>query len=304
MRLVKPSFEIMASSIETKVPLRYSYANVNKLIEAAGRTCYKTEDKITETSADAFVEMLRKRKHAAMLEHSWGVVALPDIVGKRYWAGPRSPFLRYSLLYHESNIDIPNKSRRTMLLLIAGNMRAFEEEYPDMWQRRRVEFKTADHDPNLLHAVTVRIICDRGVTHEIVRHRPPAYAQESTRYCNYEGGVTFVIPPWTGLMPGEVNVGHIFGKRQISMLPQERWICAMANAEEDYIQLLKDGWSPQEARSVLPNSTKTEIVITTNVLEWKWIFGLRVAKAAHPQMREVMIPLEKKFCEIFPKNFK
>ena len=126
------------------------------------------------------------------------------------------------------------------------------------------------------HSFSVRFIVDRGVTHELVRHRLCAFTQESTRYCNYKGGVTFVIPPW--LRSTEVGPGQI-------------WADQMNCAEEAYLDLLEQGWKPQQARSVLPNSLKTEIVTTANLREWRHILTLRTANDAHPQIREVMCPL-------------
>ena len=209
MILVKPSFEILAIS-ENPLPL----------IELAGRTCYKSEDKITPKSAMAFVDMVTRRGHHSVIEHAFA---------------------------------------------------------------------------------TVKIICDRGVTHEIVRHRLCSFSQESTRYCNYKGGVTFVIPPWVNLKPCEVQ--------QIDKFPNTtcqadwNWLKAIHMAEGEYVHLLTLNWSPQQARSVLPNSTKTEIVITANVREWRHIFTLRCSKDAHPQMREVMIPLHKEMKSIIPVIF-
>jgi len=134
----------------------------------------------------------------------------------------------------------------------------------------------------------VRFICDRGVTHELVRHRLCAFSQESTRYCNYKGGVTFVIPPWVEyLSPGQYESGDYSGL----IGAEYSWADAMYSSECWYLDLLDCGWSPQQARSVLPNSLKTEIVVTANFREWRHIFKLRCSKAAHPQMREIMIPL-------------
>jgi len=196
MILVKPSFEILG--IYTNNPLA--------LIELAGRTAYKSEDKITDTSAEKFVKMLRDRGHESVIEHS---------------------------------------------------------------------------------GITIKFIVDRGVSHELVRHRLSAYTQESTRYCNYKGGVTFVIPPWvTTVEPGEYE--HIF---RYGFGADKIWFIAMSNAETYYRDLLRVGWSPEKARSVLPNSLKTEIVMSTNFREMRHILKLRTSKAAHPQMREIMIPL-------------
>lgn len=196
MILVKPSHKILFLSPE---PL--------KIIEASGRTCYKSEDKITKDSAEKFVSMVVKRGHHSVIEHAF---------------------------------------------------------------------------------MSVRFICDRGVTHEIVRHRLAAYSQESTRYCNYAGGVTFVIPPWVDIEEGEYTFSSseqgISGNTWI-------WYRDMLEDERSYKDLLLGGWSPQQARSVLPNSLKTEIVMTANFREWMHILTLRCSKAAHPQMRELMIPL-------------
>ena len=203
--MVKPSHEILFLSPE---PL--------KIIEAAGRTCYKSEDKITEDSAEKFVSMAVKRGHHSVIEHAF---------------------------------------------------------------------------------MSVRFICDRGVTHELVRHRLCAYSQESTRYCNYKGGVTFVIPPWTGIETGTYE--GIYSGNEADRL----WMSMMLGAERSYIYLLKEKWSPQQARSVLPNSLKTEIVMTANLREWMHVFKLRTSKAAHPQIRELMIPLLEEVKTLVPVIF-
>ena len=207
MQLVKPSHEILFISPK---PL--------EMIEVAGRTCYKSEDKITEGSAEKFVRMIIKRGHLSVIEHAY---------------------------------------------------------------------------------MSVRFICDRGVTHEIVRHRLCAYSQESTRYCNYKGGVTFIIPPWLDIEPDE----YTFLAADPPKRPDWTWYKNMLEAERDYKELLDFGWSPQQARSVLPNSLKTEIVMTANLREWMHVFKLRTSKAAHPQMRELMIPLLKQVKEIIPVIF-
>lgn len=207
MNLIKPSHEI----------LNYSQ-NALELIELAGRTCYKSEDKITEDSAAKFVYMVTKRGHHSVIEHA---------------------------------------------------------------------------------SVTVKIICGRGVTHEIVRHRLASYSQESTRYCNYKGGVTFIIPPWVDIYPGEYDFLTDSPLKKTDWV----WYISMLKAERDYKGLLNLNWSPQQARSVLPNSLKTEIVMTANVREWRHIFTLRCSKASHPQMREVMIPLLHSMREVIPIIF-
>ena len=212
MILIRPSHEILfisPKSLET--------------IEAAGRTCYKSEDKITEGSTEKFVRMIIKQGHLSVIEHV---------------------------------------------------------------------------------SMSVRFICDRGVTHEIVRHRLAAYSQESTRYCNYKGGVTFIIPPWVDIEEGEYgNKLYINLNQSNEALAEVRWFNSMFDSSLSYITLLNRGWSPQQARSVLPNSLKTEIVMTANLREWIHVFKLRTSKAAHPQMRELMIPLHKKCKKLIPIVF-
>ena len=128
--------------------------------------------------------------------------------------------------------------------------------------------------------VTVKFVVDRGVSHEIVRHRIASYCQESTRYCNYSkedfgSEITFIIPDYLDYKSAGWNT----------------WKDTMKACEDAYFKLLDIGLLPQEARAVLPNSLKTELVMTANLCEWVTFFQLRTANAAHPQMREVSRPL-------------
>lgn len=135
------------------------------------------------------------------------------------------------------------------------------------------------HEAMLEHSfLSVRFICDRGVTHELVRHRLCSFAQESTRYCNYSKekfgrNVKFIVP-------------FFFNERQLAL-----WTEACARAEAAYFDLLEEGASPQEARTVLPNSTAAEIVMSGNFRQWRHVLKLRTAPDAHSQMREIMCPL-------------
>ncbi|KKL78273.1 hypothetical protein LCGC14_2026500, partial [marine sediment metagenome] len=168
---------------------------------------------------------------------------------------------------------------------------------------RRGHLSVLEHE-----SISVRFVIDRGVSHELVRHRLAAYSQESTRYCDYAGGVKFVIPPWIGLeaghyergandrYPGVWDIGRDGANWQcgFASLPIDTrvWMFAMWSAEESYTSLRSASqWTPQQARSVLPNSLKTEIVMTANLREWRHVFSLRCAPSAHPQMREIMGPL-------------
>ena len=144
------------------------------------------------------------------------------------------------------------------------------------------------HHAMIEHAsISYRFICDRGVTHEIVRHRLFSYAQESTRYCDYKGGVAIIIPPWLNLKEGEYDKFDD-SKDQVNLMsPTGHWLAHKFYCEDSYIHLRNSGWSPQMARSELPNALKTEIVITGNLRQWIHFYKLRTAKGAHPQMQEI-----------------
>lgn len=155
------------------------------------------------------------------------------------------------------------------------------------------------------HSITVRFICDRGVSHELVRHRLASFSQESTRYCDYSGNVAFIIPPWVSIEAGEYDINWLPENLDCT-IPDWRWFMNMAQAEHDYHFLLGNGWSPQQARSVLPNSLKTEIVVTANLREWRHILSLRACGTAgkpHPQMAQIMIPLLREFQSRLPIIF-
>jgi len=152
---------------------------------------------------------------------------------------------------------------------------------------------SSGHESVIEHEkITAVIICDRGVTHELVRHRIASYSQESTRYCNYSRDkfgeeLTFIRPFFWNGDTEKYNV----------------WLTAMETAEKAYLQLIKLGATPQEARSVLPNSLKTEIVVTMNLREWRHFFRLRTASDSHPQMLEVARPMLDRFKELVPVVF-
>lgn len=157
--------------------------------------------------------------------------------------------------------------------------------------------------------ITVRIITDRGATHEIVRHRLASYSQESTRYCNYSQlkfgrEITVILPVWFNDLPDASPKGidreHIVAAQDS---PYHAWKLACRVAETYYFTLLDMGQSPQQARSVLPNSLKTELVMTCNVREWRHFFALRTSAAAHPQMRDLACSMLAGFKEAIPVLF-
>ncbi len=176
--------------------------------------------------------------------------------------------------------------------------------------RKRID---TGHESVIEHAsVSVRIITDRGVTHEIVRHRLASYSQESTRYCNYgvgDRGITVILPIW--MYQCEIEEGEYWlteDKRLATIMSQNGtgyryWVMAMFQAEQLYNTLLQHDWSPQEARSVLPNSLKTELVMTANIREWRHFFSLRCSEAAHPQMQALARSMLKGFKDAVPVLF-
>lgn len=226
MKLVKPdvSFE---DNIDGNKILKY--------IEKIGRTCYKSENKITDDSAQTFMKNILSRKHESVIEH---------------------------------------------------------------------------------YAISVRFIVDRGITHELVRHRIASFSQESTRYVNYsKKGIEFILPCWFKTLttlgeynyylkgdndsfegPGRINFSEVDDAERL-------WFLNMLSCERKYNELIKKGWRPQQARSVLPNSLKTELVMTANLREFRHIFKLRTSKVAHPQMVEIMTILLSKFREKIPVVF-
>lgn len=202
MRIIKPSIEILTPIDREKIL---------KTIELAGRTCYKSEDKITEDSASQFVKKVIRSGHLSVIEH---------------------------------------------------------------------------------YNITFKLICDRGCSHEVVRHRISSYSQESTRYANYskdkfDNQITVIKPFFFENDSEKLSV----------------WVKAMDYAEQAYMKLIKLGATPEQARSVLPNSLKTELVVTMNLRELRHFLKLRTSKASHPQIREIAIPLLEKLKEKLPEVF-
>lgn len=208
MKIVKPSV-----SVFFHLPVDENFEknwDPEVFLEKVGRTCYKSEDRITPRSASKFVSMLYDRGHHAMLEHCFA---------------------------------------------------------------------------------SCHFVCDRGVSHELVRHRLVSYAQESTRYCNYGkdkfgNEISVIKPP------------------EMDIASENNWIEAVSKSEEIYLSLIANGTSPQIARSVLPICLKTEIWASANLREWTHIFGLRCSVKAHPQIRYLMLQALEIFARRIPSMFK
>lgn len=286
MRLIKPSFEI----IEQQPGILGLY----KQIELAGRTCYKSEDKITPDSAAAFVDRMIKSGHGAMLEHGTVYLEVPcyesnftDDIVERYITN------KYSIVRDKYGITT-SIFQFDSTAYITTNLRVLVENgWTD--DLKYICEPTEYHEKR----VTVRFICDRGVSHEFVRHRVFSFAQESTRYCNYSkdkfgNEVTFIIPCWLGWDEQNIHYGD-FEKSGSGSIDSGLFINSLLDAEDYYLCLLKEGWKPQEARAILPNSLKTELVMTGFTSDWKHFFKLRDAGSAHPQAQELAKPLHEEF---------
>ena len=282
MRLCKPSFEIWEQSVGLE--------GVYKQIEKVGRVCYKSEDKITEDSAKPFVDRMIKSGHGAMLEH--GTVYLyirrkgnESLEVDRYLLNPYS-----KVVFSQS----PNS--RDMEIYITTNLRVLVE---NGWldDLQYICEPTEYHE----RRVTVHFVCDRGVSHEFVRHRVMSFAQESTRYCNYSkdkfgNELTFIQPCW--LDDERLKLYGPYHTVIRDKSPESIFIANLNNAERDYLDLIGLGWKPQEARAVLPNSLKTELVVTGFTSDWNHFFDLRArgtTGAPHPQAKELAEPLMKEF---------
>jgi len=166
---------------------------------------------------------------------------------------------------------------------------------------------TNGHESVLEHlSISVRIFCDRGISHELVRHRIASYSQESTRYCNYsKSGIMYIKPCFLPDCPEGLFTSRTYLERKFSDRTS-CWLRSMLQSEIDYNYMISDGMAPQEARSVLPNSLKTEINVTMNLREWRHFFKLRAAGIAgkpHPQMLEITVPMLRKFKELLPVVF-
>lgn len=269
MRLIKPNVEI----IEQQPGLEGIY----KQIELAGRTCYKSEDKITKDSAKAFVDRMIKSGHGAMLEHGTVYLKLPTglQLSDKYKKN------KYSIITLTPGID-PYWAVTTNYRVLVENNWLDDLKYicePTEYHEKRI---------------TVKWTCDRGVSHEFVRHRVFSFAMESTRYCNYSrdkfnNEITFIIPSWLNLPEGKYtnwdndwcDIGELkLLHPEVDNLDDAAncFLRSIKNSEYYYFMLLDRGWKPQQARQVLPFSIHSPLVMTGFESDWKGFFALRSPK--------------------------
>lgn len=235
-------------------------------------------------TAESFIEMLIKRGHGAMLEHGTVYLDCPDNVFRKYNSNKFSK----GIIIDSGETEGEGMHIHTVYkYYVTTNLRVLVEN--DWLDDLKYVCEPTDFHPK---RVMARFICDRGVSHEIVRHRGKfgmSFAQESTRYCNYSTDkfgqeLTFIEPAWDFPTSDIVNV-------------RERFETMLSEAEANYMELISLGFKPQEARALLPNAVKTEIVVTGFIDDWKHFFELRCDSAAHPDIRKLALDLQKQFVD-------
>lgn len=288
MKLIKPSFEIWNQPAGLE--------GVYKQIERVGRVCYKSEDKITEDSAKPFVDRMIKSGHGAMLEHGtvylkvFNVIENSELIDK--YKSNKYSVVKEGTEVYNCHGDI-----------LYGSSKCITTNYRVLVENGWLDDLKYICKPTEFHEkrITVHFVCDRGVSHEFVRHRVMSFAQESTRYCNYSkdkfgNELTFIQPCWLDDERLKLYGPYHTVIRDKSL--ESIFIASLNNAEKDYIDLIDLGWKPQEARAVLPNSLKTELVVTGFTSDWNHFFDLRArgtTGAPHPQAKELAEPLMKEF---------
>ena len=314
------------------------YDNMFKNIERVARVCYKSEDKICEGSAEKMVRSLIKRRHEAMLEHESLIFVIPEFEDylkfaeyisylessgyncmlrtTYYHRGVVSGNIRMWREFVRESIDIVKIAQENDMDMpitipkVVADLLSYNQKWPILFDDMDMELVDVFDDyemipitPNQLtdlekivhYTITIKFTVDRGVSHEIVRHRVASFAQESTRYVNYSKGqygaeITVIKPCF-------------FDEGTDAY---DAWETGCKAAEQAYMKLIELGRIAQEARDVLPTSVKTEVVMTAAVSEWRHFFNLRAADstgAAHPQMKEVTIPLLIELKKDYPDFF-
>ena len=271
MNIIEQSAEI----IEQKPGISGLYEH----IERVGRTCYKSEDYMKEGSSERFVKQMIKNGHTAMLEH--GTLYLYFKHDPDKYPDDGDPF-DVSLNLTLNPYTQSNHNWDTHEVFYTTNLRVIVEMLPDQWEQF-IAHHMVDYDDRFIKRTTIKCITDRGVSHELVRHRVFSFAQESQRYCNYSkdkfnNSITFIQP----ILEDE-NKKSLFNY-------------AFKQCENTYFDLLKEGYTPQVARSVLPNSTKTEICMTGSSTQWDGFLDLRYKETTgkvSPQMKDLSTKINK-----------
>lgn len=288
MKLIKQSFEILEQN-------DFSLKGIKQFIERCGRVCYKSEDKITDTSYEKFVNMLEKRDHARPLE--FGTVHLQMYISdfhklrdtlciNNMW---NDQWIKY---HYAGNLAYVTTNYRYYLAIIKIFPSAendFDPQDDELYPKR----------------YTVHFITSRGIMDEFRTHVGLSHLAESTRYCNYskdkfDNQITFIQPSWIILDKeiAPINELCLLSGQYDRENPNLRYLASLVDANYAYVILLNKGWTPQQARDVLPLSVKSELISCGFGSAWVNFFYRRCAKDAHPMAREIATSLEDKFKEM------
>ena len=301
MKLIKQSFEILEQK-------DFSLIGIKKFIERCGRVCYKSEDRITDDSYEKFVNMLEKRDHARPLEFGTVHLKMPwtnfsnfagFCVSKGFWD---SCWIKY-------HVDRDSEDKT---VYITTNYRYYKR----LKSLRRLygyidieEFFTEEDNEYYPRRYTVHFITSRGIMDEFRTHVGLSHLAESTRYCNYskdkfDNQITFIQPSWIILDKeiAPINELCLLSGQYDRENPNLRYLASLVDANYAYVLLLNKGWTPQQARDVLPLSVKSELISCGFEDAWSNFFYRRCANDAHPMAREIAIPLQEKFKELSHVN--
>ena len=310
MKLIKPSYQIIE-------PTGYTINDIYKSIELVGRVSHKSEDKITEDSAKEFVYRMIKSGHGAVLEH--GTVYLRyDFKAKE-----DSNRIAYRLWSKYNENKYSESVQAQPIPGVPNGFVAITTNYRVLVENNWIDDLKYLCEPTEYHhkRYTVKFICDRGILAEFTRHRKFSFMAESTRYCNYSkdkfnNELTFIIPEWLDIEEGHHKYDCSFvdqkwmgpNNTEVSYqwldtnglvwypdTDEHLFLKSLSDSEEIYFKLLEQGWKPQQARAVLPSALKTELYMCGFAEDWKKFFELRCASNAHPQARELAIPLYEEF---------
>lgn len=288
MKLIKQSFEILEQT-------DYSLKGIKQFIERCGRVCYKSEDRITDTSYEKFVDMLIKKDHARPLEFGTVHLLIPESDFKEAYASlaeiglDNCDWLQYC--YYQGSYYVTTNYRYYLDIIksVPSIQKYFSETYSKYYPKRH----------------TVHMILSRGVMDEFRTHVTLSHLAESTRYCAYNkdrfnNEVTFIIPNWVdSIKEGTYTKDHEFPPMWgYDNWMDSEWFYAMCRAEETYLTMVREYLVPQQAREVLPLSVKSELISCGFGSAWCNFFYRRCAKDAHPMAREIATSLENKFKEM------
>lgn len=278
MKLISPSIEIWEQT-------DFSLEGIKKHIEKCARVCYKSEDKITDDSYEKFVQMLIDRGHTAMLEHGTVCFELDKgesiLCDKFIEKFENNPYSKVKNLYY----DLDNPIERYCKSRITTNFRVTTD------LKMSDDYRFLSEHYLELKRITVKLVCSRAVAQQLTRHRKFSFSMESQRYCNYNNDkfgneITFVIPCWTDLPEGTMSLTpeKVWGilptglESSVTVPDKPGYLSlleSLARSEFEYINMIKEGLTPQQARAVLPNCTKTELVMTGFIEDWEYLFKLR-----------------------------